>query len=130
MPNEKDSVPFAIPPEMRSLAENSVEQAKTAFNTFIAAAHDAVESLEGQAEAARVGAKDAGERAMSYAERNVTTAFDFAQKLVHASSMQDVVRLQGEFLQAQMDALSEQARDLAAQADTRERAGSGDYRAP
>ena len=116
MPNEKEAIPFAIPQEMRSLAENSVEQAKTAFNTFITAAHDAVQSLEGQAKAARVGAKDVSERAMSYAERNVTTAFDFAQKLVHANSMQDVVRLQGEFLQAQMEALSEQARDLAAQA--------------
>ncbi len=70
MPNE-DATPFAIPSEMRNLAEHSVEQAKSAFNTFIAAAHDAVQSMEGQAKTVRAGAKDASERAMSYAERNV-----------------------------------------------------------
>jgi|SoiMethySBSTD1v2_1073268.scaffolds.fasta_scaffold4429775_1 phasin len=130
MSKEEQATPFAIPSEMRDLAEQSVEQAKTAFNTFITAAHDAVQSLEGQAKSARVGAKDAGEKAMSYAERNVETAFDFAQKLVHASSMQDVVRLQGEFVQAQMEALSEQARDLAAQAKSEQRPAPGDHRAP
>jgi len=128
MPNE-EAAPFTIPPEMRDLAEHSVEQAKTAFNTFITAAHDAVQSLEGQAKSARVGAKDVNERAMSYAERNVATAFDFAQKLVHAGTMQDMVRLQGEFVQAQMEALSEQARDLAMQAKREQPSGAGE-RAP
>jgi len=128
MPNE-DATPFAIPSEMRNLAENSVEQAKSAFNTFIAAAHDAVQSMEGQAKTVRAGAKDASERAMSYAERNVESAFDFAQKLVHASSVQEVMRLQGEFVQAQMEALTEQARDLAAQSQGERQSGAGDYRA-
>jgi|SRR5262249_7742397 len=126
MPQEQ-ATPFTIPSEMRSLAEHSVEQAKTAFNTFITAAQDAVQSMEGQANSARAGAKNASERAMSYAERNVETAFDFAQKLVHANTMQDVVRLQGEFVQAQMEALGEQARDLQKQA---RHESAGDFRAP
>jgi phasin len=108
--------PFAVPPDMRSLAETSVEQAKSAFNAFINATHEAVNSLEGRAEASRMGAKDVTEKAMAYAERNVSSAFEFAQKLVRANSMQDFVRLQGEFIQAQMQALQEQAKDLADQA--------------
>ena len=109
----KDTVPpFGVPPEMRALAEQSVEQAKVAFDTFVNAAHDAVTRVEGHANAARAGAHDVGAKAMGYAERNVAAAFDFAQKVVRAKDPQDLLRLQGEYIQAQMQALSEQAKDL------------------
>ncbi len=38
---------FEIPPEMRALAEKSVEQARQAFDGFISAAHRAVSAFEG-----------------------------------------------------------------------------------
>ena len=88
------------------------------------------QTARGQAKTVRAGAKDASERAMSYAERNVESAFDFAQKLVHASSVQEVMRLQGEFVQAQMEALTEQARDVAAQGQGERQSGAGGHRAP
>jgi hypothetical protein len=43
---------FEIPAEMRQMAEQSVEQAKKAFDGFIAAAQQAVSNFEGQAAAA------------------------------------------------------------------------------
>ena len=46
------------------------------------------------------------------AERNVANSFDFAQKIVRAKDVQEVMRLQTEFVKAQMEALSEQAREL------------------
>ena len=42
----------------------------------------------------------------------MAAAFDFAQKVVRSGSVQELVRLQTEFVQAQMQALSEQAKDL------------------
>lgn len=109
----KDSMPpFGVPSDMRALAEQSVDQAKSAFNAFINAAHQAVSQFEGQAMAAQAGARDINDKAIGYAERNVAAAFDFAQKLVRADNVQDVVRLQTEFVQAQMQALNEQANDL------------------
>jgi phasin len=104
--------PFEIPAEMRSMAERSVEQAKTAFNNYMQAAQDAVSTFEGRVQATQAGAKDVSKKAMDYAERNVTMTFDFAQKLVHAKDVQDLVRMQTEFVQAQIQALSEQAREL------------------
>ena len=104
--------PFGIPADMRNLAEQSVEQAKTAFNSFIGAAHDAVNRFDAQAKAAQAGARGVSEKAVSYAEHNVAAAFDFAQKVVRATSVQDLVKLQTEFVQAQIQALSEQAKDL------------------
>jgi phasin len=104
--------PFGIPPDMRTLAEQSVEQAKTAFNTFINAAHDAVGRFDAQAKAAQESARGVGDKAVSYAERNVAAAFEHAQKIVQATSIQEFVKLQTEFVQSQMQALSEQAKDL------------------
>jgi phasin len=109
----KDQMPpFGIPSDMRALAEQSVDQAKNAFDAFINAAHQAVTQMEGQAMAAQAGARDISDKAIGYAEHNVAAAFDFAQKLVRANNVEDVVRLQTEFVQAQMQALNEQASDL------------------
>ena len=103
---------FEIPSEMRNLAEQSVEQARKAFDGYMTAAQQAVGALEGQASVAQAGTKNVGKKAMTFAEQNVATWFEFAQKLVRAKDVQEVLRLQGEFVQAQMQALSEQAKEL------------------
>ena len=57
---------------MRKFAEQSVEQARKAFDGFIAAAHQAVNDMEGRAHAARSGVMEMSGRAMSFAERNMS----------------------------------------------------------
>ena len=103
---------FEIPPEMRSIAEKSVEQAKHAFDGFITAAHKAVSTFEGQAETARKGAMEVTEKAVTFAERNIANSFEFAQKLVRAKDFQEVMALQADYVRTQMQALSEQAKEL------------------
>jgi phasin len=105
--------PFEVPAEMRKFAEQSVEQARQAFDRFIAAAHDTVSDLEGRAQAARSGVLDVGGRAMSFAERNMAASFEFAQKLVQAKDVEEVVRLQTDYVKAQIQALNEQTKELA-----------------
>jgi phasin len=104
--------PFPIPPEMRAIAEKSVEQAKQAIEGFIAATHHTVSVMEGQAETARKGAKDVGEKAMDFAERNIASSFDFAQKLVRAKDVQEMLELQTSYIKTQMQTLTEQAKEL------------------
>jgi phasin len=103
---------FEIPPEMRAFAEKSVEQARQAFDGFISAAHQAVSTFEGQAETARKGAKDVTEKAMTIAERNIASSFEFAQQLVRARDAQEVMRLQADYIKRQMQMLAEQAKEL------------------
>jgi phasin len=103
---------FQIPPEMRALAEKSVEQAKQAVEGFISAAHRTVSTIEGQAENARKGAKDVGSKAMDFAEQNITSSFDFAHKLVRAKDMQEMLELQASYIRTQMQALADQAKQL------------------
>jgi phasin len=103
---------FEVPPELRTFAERSVEQARQAFDGFISAAHHAMSAFEGQAETARKGARDVTEKAMTFAERNMTSAFAFAHDLVRAHDLQEVLRLQADYIRHQMEALTEQAREL------------------
>jgi phasin len=103
---------FEIPREMRSFAEQSVEQARKAFDGFMTAAHKAASNIEQQASVAQTGAKDVRERALSFAEQNVANSFEFAQKLVAAKDVEEVTRLQTEFVQRQMQSLNEQAQAL------------------
>jgi phasin len=103
---------FAMPDEVRAFVEQSVSQARTAFDGIAQAANQAVAQWKGQAEAARAGASEIAHKSMAFAEVNMSSTFDFAQKLMHAKDPQEVMRLQSEFLSNQMRALSSQAQDL------------------
>jgi phasin len=103
---------FEIPKEMRSMAEASVEQARKAFEKFVASAHETAGTLEERGATVRAGAKDVGAKAIAYAERNVQASLDYAQALLHAKDLTEVMRLHGEYVQAQMRSLAEQASEL------------------
>jgi phasin len=105
--------PFEIPADMQKFAEQSMAQARKAFDTFVSATHQAMSDMEGRARLARSGVMDVGGRAMSYAERNMAASFEFAQNLVRAKSPEDVLRLQTEYVKAQIAALNEQTKELA-----------------
>ena len=111
---------FQIPPEMRSLAEQSVAQAQQAFDGFMAAAQGAVSTFEGRAAAAQAGAKDVRRKAVAFAERNVDASFDFARRLMAAKDTNELVKLHAEYLTAQVQTLSEHTRELG---ETAARAG-------
>lgn len=101
-----------VPTQMRQFAEQSVEQAKKAVDGFLTAAQKTAVTLETQASTAQSGAKDVGQKVMGFAEQNINNSFDFAQKLVRAKDIQEVMALQQEFLKSQMQAMQAQAKDL------------------
>ena len=101
-----------IPKDMRSMAEASVEQARKAFEKFLAGAQAAAGSLEERGASVRAGAKDIGAKAISYAEKNVQASLDYAQSLLHAKDLADVMRLHSEYVQGQMRSLAEQASEM------------------
>ena len=109
----KDPMPnFEIPAEMRRFAETSVAQAKQAFDGFMTAAQQAVERMQTQTAAAQVGATDAGRKAMAFAGQNMAASFAFAQRLAQARDVEEVMRLQADFLRTQMQTFAEQAQEL------------------
>ena len=97
---------------MRAFAEKSVEHARQAFDGFISAAQHAVSTFEGQAESTRKGARDVAEKAMTFAQQNIASSFELAEQLVKARDVQEVMRLQADYIKRQMQVFSEQAREL------------------
>ncbi|MCP3461119.1 MULTISPECIES: phasin family protein [unclassified Bradyrhizobium] len=103
---------FEIPQEMRSMAETSFKQARDAFEKFLSGAQAAAGSIEERGETMRAGAKDLNARALGFAERNVQASLDYAQSLIHAKDLSEIMRLHSEYVQAQMKALAEQASEM------------------
>jgi phasin len=103
---------FEIPADMRKFAEQSVEQARQAFDGFMSAANKAVSDIEGRTNAATSGVKDVSGRAVTFAQRNIASSFDFAQKLVQAKTVEEVLKLQQDYVQQQMQVLNDQAKEL------------------
>jgi phasin len=107
---------FEIPSELRAFTEKSVEQAKQAFDGFISAAHRTVSTLEGQAVSARQDAQNMGEKAVSFAEQNIASSFEFAQTVVRAKNVEDMLKLQTDYIRSQIQTLTDQAKELGQQA--------------
>ena len=103
---------FEIPKEMRSMAEASFDQARKAFENFVSSAQQTAAKIEGQGAAVRSGAKDISTKAISYAEKNVAASLDYAEQLLHAKDLAEVMRLHSEYVQNQMRALAEQASEM------------------
>ena len=103
---------FEIPKDMRAMAEASFEQARKTFEKFVASAQAATGTIEERNAAATAGAKDIGSKAIAYAEKNVQASLDYAQSLLKAKDLTDVMRLHSEYVQGQMRALAEQASEM------------------
>jgi phasin len=105
-----------MPPEMRAFAEQGVQNAQKAFDQFMSATHRAVSAFEGQATSAQSNVKGLNHKVLDFSQRNIAAAFEFAQRLMHARDGEEVVRLHAEYVKAQVQALTEQARELTQQA--------------
>jgi phasin len=103
---------FELPNELRSMAENSMAQARQAFDGFMGAAQNAVQKMEERATAAQTGAKAANERIMTFAQQNIASSFDYAERLVRAQSISEIMQIHAEFAKQQMQALGEQSKAL------------------
>ena len=108
----EEEVRFEMPKDLRSMAEASVEQARRTFEKFLESAQVAAGSMEERGAAVRAGAKDVGAKAFTYAEKNVQASLDYAQSLLQAKDLAEVIRLHSEYVQGQMRALAEQASEM------------------
>lgn len=104
--------PFEIPEQMREFADKSVAQARKAFDDFVDASQKAAASAEEGATIAQTQATQLNRQALEYAEENVSAAMQFAQQLVRAKNLGEVMDMQSQYLKSQMTALGEQTRAL------------------
>jgi|SRR5882757_6492869 len=103
---------FEIPKEVRSMAEASLDQARKGFEKFVANAQATAGTIEERGATVRAGAKDISSKAIAYAEKNVQASLDYAQSLLKAKNLTEVMKLHSEYVQAQMRSLAEQASEM------------------
>lgn len=104
---------FEVPKEMRSMAEASLEQARKAFETFIGSAQQTAAAFGGASFGAPgEAAKEISAKAIAFAEKNVQASLTYAQQLIQAKDLTEVMRLHTEYVQGQMRALAEQASEM------------------
>ena len=103
---------FEIPKEMRAMAEASFEQARKTFDKFLTSAQTAAGSIEERGATVAAGAKDIGAKAVAYAEQNVKASLEYAQSLLKAKDLTEIMRLQSEYVQGQMRSLAEHASEM------------------
>lgn len=103
---------FEIPKDMRSMAEASLEQARKTFEKMLTGAQATAGSLEERGATVRAGAKDISGKAVAYAEKNVQASLDYAQSLLKAKDLPEILKLHSEYVQAQMRSLAEQASEM------------------
>ena len=103
---------FEIPKDMRSMAEANFDQARKAFEQFVTNARDTAGKIEERNATVRAGAKELSTKALGYAEKNVQSSLDYAQSLLKAKDLTEVMRLHSEYVQGQMRSLAEQASEM------------------
>lgn len=105
---------YEIPNEMRDFADKSVEQARKAFDGFLDAAYKASNTVENQANTAQDNMRAVAGAAVTFAEQNVSASFAYAQKLVRATSLEEMLKIQAEFAKAQIETLTKQVKEMGA----------------
>jgi len=88
-----------------STAEHTVDLARGAMENYL-------EFFQKAMFASPWAQTDLNKKIQSYAGKNLATTFEFAHKLTKAKDLQELVQIQTDFMQTQMRALSEQAKDL------------------
>ena len=91
--------------DLSAVAGQTMEQARGAMENYL-------DFFQKSMSASPWAGTELNKKMADYAQQNVATAFGFAQKLTQAKDLQDLVRIQTEFLQTQMKSLTEQAKDL------------------
>ena len=95
-----------VPQQVRERAEKSVDQAEKAVSTFMQSAGKSMSAVPGPM-------TDVATQVLEITEANLKTSFDHARKLMKAKDVNEVMRLQSEFLKSQFGAVTEQFQQMA-----------------
>src|SRR5512143_3871071 len=94
-----------VPAELRDLAEKTIDQAEKAFGMFFDAAAKSMASVPSPG-------TEISKQALNFTEQNMRAAFEHARKLVHATDLQEALRIQSEFLRSQFTSAGEHMRQI------------------
>lgn len=101
-----------IPENFQAFAEDSVAKSREMFKKFNVTTQENAKVLEEVVLASHAGAKSIGEKVLSNTAANTEAAFDAAQAMSRAKTLPEAARLQADFMQQQMAAVTAQSKEL------------------
>jgi hypothetical protein len=101
-----------IPENVKTVAQDGVAKSREAFELMQSVSKDGVQTMETVLLTAQAGARTMGERMLRNIEVNAGAAFDAAEAMARAQTVPEFVQLQADFVQAQLNLTSDQAKDL------------------
>ena len=91
--------------QAEEIAEKTMDQTRGAFDNYF-------NFLQKTFSAYPLGGSELTEKVKTYTEKNIATAREFIHKLGQAKDLQDVFRIQTEFMQVQLHAFAQQSKEL------------------
>lgn len=105
---------YEVPAAFREFAEKGLNQAKDNWEKMKAATEETTDLIENSYAAVSKGAADYGLKLIEVARANANATFDHASELLTAKSLSEAVERSTAHTRKQFDAMTAQAKELAA----------------
>jgi hypothetical protein len=103
---------WIFPEALRDLAAQNVRQAKSAYEQFMAASHQAQAAAAASGESMALTAKEIQKRLMQYAEQNSASGLAMAGELASARDLEGWAAAYQKHIKQQSEAYLQQAQEL------------------
>jgi hypothetical protein len=98
--------------KMREMAQTTLDQAKDAVSKYMAESQKIREKTDSSVRASYSTAKEMNEKAVAFAEANITAGFELAQRLLQAKDPQEMGLVYQNHLKEQLEKMNTQFREL------------------
>src|SRR5271157_2966452 len=103
----KDAKPLEeLKTSANQIVGQTMEQTRGALDNYFGFVQKAISSFP-------LSGTEFGEKLRSYAEKNIAATNEYVRKLSEAKDLEEVIRIQTEFMQTQFNAFGEQTKGLA-----------------
>jgi hypothetical protein len=91
--------------ELNAMGRQTMARAYSAMDYYF-------DHLKESVASAPTGGTEFGEKVKAYAGQNLSATQEYVRELTYAKDIQDILRIQMDFVRSQLEAFGEQARDL------------------
>jgi hypothetical protein len=98
--------------KMREMAQTTLDKAKEAVSKYMAESQRMREKADATMRTSYSNAKEMNEKAVAFAEANVRTSFELAERLLQAKNPQEIGAIYQNHLKEQMEKMNAQFREL------------------
>ncbi len=101
-----------LPESIRSIMKSSIEQARKAFDTFVASSEKMMHGIDTSSNPVADNLKHLNEKIAAFTRQNAETNFNLAMRLTDARQLSEIVELQNAHVREQMETFSRQLEEL------------------